>query len=133
MLQSGAAYHLAYSSLGAQLREELLSLSMQARRARRGVWASDSTAAFPFHGLGSVCERGALVFPKLFRRCVAFCREAPRITARELVDWLRCTPGQDDLVQIGARRGRWSDLLSSGRERVRVSVDPMQIVFVPRG
>lgn len=132
LLESGVAYHLAYSTLAAPLRQQLQQLALLARRARRGVWASDSTPAFPFRGLASVCERGALVFPKLFRRCVAFCQEAGG-TAGDFVEWLRAHPASDDWVFVGGKRRRLSGLLSGSRDRVRVSADPMGIVFDPKG
>jgi hypothetical protein len=134
MLASGAAYHLAYASLDRAHRRTLHALAIGARRARRGVWSHDATRAFPFMGLGSVCERGSLVFPKLFRRCVDFCRDtAARISAAELVEWLRQTPDKDDRVEIDGRSTRMSALLTGGRELVRCTADPMRLVFDPKG
>jgi endonuclease YncB( thermonuclease family) len=134
MLASGAAYHLAYSTLDRAVREPLQALAVEARKHRRGVWSHDSTRAFALRGLGSICERGSLVFPKLLRRCVTFCQEqSRRFVAADFVRWLRATPGADDLVELGGRRVRLSALLTGGREWVRCCVDPMGIVFVPKG
>ncbi len=134
MLRSGAAYHLAYSTLEPAIRNELRALATAARKHRLGVWSHDSTREFPFKGLASICERGRLVFPKLFRRCVMFCREqSSRFVAKDFVRWLRSNREHDDAVVIDGRKARMSDLLTGGRELVRCGTDPMGIVFVPKG
>lgn len=131
MLRSGAAYHLAYTSLQGTIRNELQKLAVSEREQRLG---DDATRAFTFRGLGSICERGSLVFPKLFRRCVRFCQEQhTRFVASEFVQWLAGNREHDDEVAVGGRRVRMSGLLSGGRELVRCRVDPMGIAFVPKG
>ena len=64
---------------------------------------------------------------------MTFCSELPsRVSARELVPWLRASREDDD-VEIAGRRTRFSDLLATGRDRVRLLADPMDLVFVPEG
>jgi endonuclease YncB( thermonuclease family) len=132
MLAAGAAYPLTYASLEPGVRQQLQSIAQWARDARRGVWFGDATRRFTLRGIGSVGARGALVFPKLFRRCVAFCNEDAGQGARAFVAWLRGTPEHDDFVWVGRRRARLSSLLTAGRHVVRLAVDPMSIVFEPR-
>ncbi|MBI2390498.1 MAG: hypothetical protein HYV09_12990 [Deltaproteobacteria bacterium] len=131
MLACGAAYPLAYASLEADVRRQLFAIAGAARDARRGVWSGDATRRFALRGPGSIGARGALVFPKLFRRCVSFFGEAGG-GARDFLAWLRAGPEHDDLVEIGRRRVRLSDLLSARRGMVRVGVDPFGLLFVPR-
>ena len=132
MLAGGAAYPLSYASLEGDVRRQLIAIAREARDAGRGVWSDDATRRFPLRGIGSIGARGALVFPKLFRRCVAFCREGAEPSARAFVAWLRGAAEHDDLVEVGRRRVRLSALLTAGRGVVRCEGDPMGMVFVPR-
>lgn len=132
MLACGAAYPLAYTSLEPDLRRAMVGWAEEARAAGRGVWSDDATRRFALRGIGSIGARGALVFPKLFRRCVAFCREGADPGARAFVEWLRASPEHDDFVELGRRTVRLSALLTGGRALVRVGVDPLGMVFVPR-
>jgi len=48
------------------------TLARKARRRHLGVWQLDRTRAFPLATERSIGPRGALVFPKLFRRCIRY-------------------------------------------------------------
>ncbi len=132
MLATGAAYPLAYASLEADVRRQLRGLARDARGAHHGVWSDDATRAFALSGVASVGARGALVFPKLFRRCVTACGEGAR-DGGEFLEWLRGSREHDDEIRVNGRSVRMSALLAVRGGRLRIEVDPTALVFVPRG
>lgn len=66
--KAGLAYPMFYMSLYAELRKELASAVVQARQAKRGVWAADkSNTGFPFKTRSAVRTLPP-IYPKLYRR-----------------------------------------------------------------
>lgn len=133
MLETGAAYALFYTSQPAHVRAVLRNLALAARDARRGVWAEDASRGFVLNGIASVGKRGALVFPKLFRRCITFALEAGRVSARAFVKWLHTTRAHDDALFAHGHRAHMSTLLHATEDRVHLQADPLWMVFDPKG
>ena len=129
LLEAGLVYPLAYESQPAAHRASFGELAVAARRAGLGVWAQDrSREGFTLRSEASLGAHGALVFPKVFRRSVAFFREASRgVGFRE---WLRNRSGADDAVRVGG--GGWrrlSDVLADRDGLLRVGCDLVGVIF----
>lgn len=91
MLMSGEAYLLAYTSLPPEHRARFRALAREARRKKRGVWRDDASArGVALHGgKRALGPEGALVFPKLFRRCIDYLlRRHSEGFGGSFVDWL---------------------------------------------
>jgi endonuclease YncB( thermonuclease family) len=133
MIGRGAAYSLMYASLAKPLRDRLVQVAKRARTKRAGVWRYDTTAGFELRGLGSIGTRGALVFPKLFRRAVSYCWDvAGGFVASAFRDWLCDARASDDGVIYRDAVGRFSDFVRSDGKSVSLRADVLDMVFLPR-
>ncbi len=129
LLGSGAAYLTLYWSTAPPLRALLRELAAQARDAPRGVWARDATAGFTLRSQASIGTDGALILPKLFRRCTDYLRT--RRAGETLPAWLRRheEDGEDDVVIVAGVRRRLSELVHQEHERVGLRGDLLDFVF----
>jgi len=67
------AYLTLYTSTPATHGRALRAVAGEAREEDRGVWAADETDEFRLADQGSISPPdGALVLPKLFRRCTDY-------------------------------------------------------------
>lgn len=133
MLSQGMAYPLAYDTQPAEHRAAFRAIAQQARTARRGVWAVDETARFWLESERSLGEHGQLVFPKLFRRCVAFLDDRERGWEGGISQWLETEAhGDNDVVLVGRTLRRLSELVVERGAVVETRVDPTEAVFVAR-
>jgi endonuclease YncB( thermonuclease family) len=129
MLRTGDAYGTFYSSTDPALRDELRALAVAARSASLGVWAADASGGFVLASQDSIGPDGALILPKLFRRCTDYLRSR---NAREtLPEWMeRQGDQQDDLVSVGgAAEVRFRTLISQAGDRISLDADPLDLVF----
>jgi endonuclease YncB( thermonuclease family) len=129
LLEAGVVYPLAYSSQPERDRALFAALAKTARRAGRGVWSRDrSRDGFALRSEASLGRYGALVFPKVFRRSVAFFREAARgVHFRE---WLRSGSVANDAVRVaGGAWRRLSDILTERDGRLHVTCDVIGVTF----
>ena len=129
LLRRAVVYTLAYRSQPSPHRTLFRAIAEDARKAGVGVWAKDrSNAGFPLRSDSSLGPHGALVFPKIFRRSVAFFREhAPSESFKE---WLKLKSGVDD--EVRASEGGWrrlSDLIDERDGVLRLIDDPTSLVF----
>ena len=129
---SGAGYGTFYATSDAGVREPLLEQALAARGARRGVWARDASAGFELRSQASIGPQGALILPKLFRRCSDYLRD--RRGAETLPQWLRRRRGEpnspDDELIVDGQRRRLSDVVAHNGQRIELLADPLQILFV---
>lgn len=133
MLARGMAYPLAYDTQPEDHRTAFASLAREARASRRGVWSRDRTKSFRLAGRGSIGARGALIFPKLFRRCVAFLEDRLAGFDGTIARWLESEAGGDnDVVMVGRELTRLSAVLGQVGEVVQTKVDVTRVVFVAR-
>ena len=129
MVVRGAAYSLLYSSTPPEHRAWFKAKAAEARREHIGVWAEDSSPAFKFAGLPSVTPpHGALIFPKLFRRCI----DCTKAGYANLGDWLRATPQENDRVIVHNVEVHLSELLVQQNNRVSVQGDILDMLFVEK-
>src|ERR1700742_2475933 len=74
-LESGAAYGTYYVDTDEAIRGALIKPAQAARTAKRGVWAVDATGGFTLRSQASIGPSGALILPKLFRRCTDYLKD----------------------------------------------------------
>jgi endonuclease YncB( thermonuclease family) len=131
LLRTGAVYAMAYASTPEPVREALRAAAAAARDDGLGVWTRDATAAFALPDQAAIGPHGALVLPKLFRRCTEWLRT--RRPGEGLVDWLRRpdrpAPLDDEALLDGARV-RLSDLIEQEGDAVRFLADPLALTFL---
>ena len=88
MLNSGMAYFTVYTSMPSAHRFIFRSTALEARSARRGVWAIDSTSEFVLEDQNSIGPNGACILPKLFRRCTDYLKAVNGGFRGNLKDWI---------------------------------------------
>ena len=137
-LAGGLAYPTLYTSTPATHRRELRAIATEARAAGAGVWALDQTAEFPLVDQASISPEGALVLPKLFRRCTDYLKAVGGGFAGTLPDWLVAvsatgTRPEDDRLVIGERTEvSLSALVQQRNARIVFGGDLLDIVFVEK-
>ena len=133
LLATGAVYPMLYDSLAPELRAALRAAAAEARDARRGVWAGDvTTTGFELVDQASIGPQGALILPKLFRRCIEYLQA--RLPGQTLPEWLHASavarrPG-DDGVTVAGRRTTLAGLVAQRGTTVSLAADPLDLVFV---
>jgi len=135
LLANGTVYYTVYSSTPEPHRRRLRDLARRAREAASGVWALDTTAGFLLTDQSSIGPGGALVLPKLFRRCTDYLTARAGGFTGTLADWLRANSSpafdENDRVALGARSDlRLADLLTEGDGRVVLHADLLDVVFI---
>lgn len=132
LARSGAAYATVYATTAEPIRSALLAPARAAREAGRGVWAVDASGGFELRSQASIGPGGALILPKLFRRCTDYLRGG--MSGETLVEWLRRRQtgrnAQDDPVIVGGETVRLSDLLRQDGRRISLTVSPLDMVFL---
>jgi endonuclease YncB( thermonuclease family) len=138
LLRQGLVYLLLYGSNPPQQRAWLQAMAAAARTAGTGVWMQDVTEVFKLDGPASIGPSGQLVFPKLFRRALDHLHDVDHGFDGSLVDWLLAHSGpgpgdENDQVSVaGADPIRLSELLRHDGEKVSLSVDLLDLVFVEK-
>jgi hypothetical protein len=135
LLQSGVAYLTAYTST--PLIPDLRRLALQARNAGRGVWAADSTAHFKLVDQQSIGAHGALILPKLFRRCTDYLKAVSTGFHGNLVDWIldvskSPTRNENDAVVVCGLELHLSDLIEQRNRTIVFQPDTLDVVFVEK-
>lgn len=101
MVSNGDAYPLCYQSTPRAHRSALREAARHARAHALGVWARDESELFELVDESSIGSHGALIYPKLFRRCTDFLKQAVNAQlGYDLGDWLREHPSEDDALFI---------------------------------
>jgi endonuclease YncB( thermonuclease family) len=132
LASSGAAYATVYGTTPEPVREALLAPARSAHDARRGVWALDAGGGFELRSQASIGPSGALILPKLFRRCSDYLKTG--MSGETLIEWLRRRQtgrnAQDDPVVVGGKTMRLSDVLRQDGRRISLTVSPLDLVFL---
>jgi hypothetical protein len=140
LLQTGMAYYTVYTST--PLRDELRSVALRARQAKaghgKGVWAVDASSEFRLVDQDSIGPKGALILPKLFRRCTDYLKAVGGGFSGNLADWIistSTTPHRnenDAVVLPGGVEVHLSDLISQRNATIVFQPDLLDIVFVEK-
>jgi endonuclease YncB( thermonuclease family) len=133
LLESGEAYLTLYSSSPREHRDFFREVARQARAAKRGVWAKDSTPEFQLRNQADINPEGQLILPKLFRRCTDYLKAVDKGFEGTLPDWLTAHSGgsrdENDRVLIEERIGPvpFSTLLQQRNSRISFEADVLEI------
>ncbi|MBK6691016.1 MAG: nuclease [Myxococcales bacterium] len=137
LLEGGHVYPLAYTSMP-EVHVRLFRAAARRARARKlGIWRDDATSrGFELHGARSVGAHGALILPKLFRRCMEFFtkRYAESFTG-SFVEWLAShgsagAPSPDRVVLRHAANIPLSALVRVHGSRLALTADLTELKFV---
>lgn len=140
-VQQGGAYLGFYSgglSIGTQSR--LISVYKAARKAKLGLWSLDKTSRFVVDTLDDLTsERGALIYPKIFRRCVDALRWAggELEPGRDIDDFLAESVRENDSFIVhsadgGKLKSRLSNVLEQVNNQVKIDIDLNTVEFVSK-
>jgi endonuclease YncB( thermonuclease family) len=133
MLKNGHAWAGFYLGMPAELREPLRGLTVEARTAGRGLWATAlGTPGKPADIAGLDDLQQLAIWPKLFRRLVPYFREDNTGFAA-LDAWLRADPkNRDDRLLLPNRElGNMHDLIDAHADRIVLTHFPEDVVIVP--
>ncbi|MFD2083179.1 hypothetical protein SAMN05421678_103218 [Actinopolymorpha cephalotaxi] len=131
LLGAGWAYPTFYSKLYADLREELATVSVAARAAKKGVWEHDSAlTGFELKSQDQL-QNQLVILPKLFRRLVDYFLSEDT-SGVDLAGFATFLKAQDDkLFTVPAGQATsFAALVESRRQRLTLTVPPEQLVFV---
>ncbi|MBS0498321.1 MAG: hypothetical protein HRU77_09120 [Gammaproteobacteria bacterium] len=140
-VESGLAYLGFYSGgLALETKTSLIAAYKKAKTARRGIWKLDKTRQFSVTTLDDLGpEQGALIYPKIFRRCVDALKWAGGSfePGMDLDDFLAHKPGEDDkfivhTAQEGRIKSRLSDTLEQVNNQIKIQVDLNTVEFVSK-
>jgi endonuclease YncB( thermonuclease family) len=138
-LSEGVAYLTLYTSTPATHGRTLRALAREAREEDRGVWAVDETGEFRLADQGSIGPPdGALILPKLFRRCTDYLKAVEGGFAGTLPDWLVAAsatgrrPENDLLLVCGETEVAMSAVVQQVNQRIRFTAGLLDIVFVEK-
>jgi len=138
-LSEGVAYLTLYTSTPATHGRTLRALAREAREEDRGVWAVDETGEFRLADQGSIGPPdGALILPKLFRRCTDYLKAVEGGFAGTLPDWLVAAsatgrrPENDLLLVCGETEVAMSAVVQQLNQRIRFTAGLLDIVFVEK-
>jgi endonuclease YncB( thermonuclease family) len=140
MLANGMAYYTGYGRMPREHRDTFIAASNAARAQALGIWkgAPEPTAPFTLVDEGSLGRQGQLIFPKLFRRCIAyqFAVNADDYQG-DLLQWMqqmRLVPGAEttDLVQVREQPEPvpFDELIAFEGNTIRLKEDPTNLVFL---
>ncbi|MBD2341194.1 thermonuclease family protein [Calothrix sp. FACHB-156] len=130
LLQQGHVYPMFYDSLYKELRDEMVTVTKEARKANRGIWSGDrSTEGFLIDIPPELSELPP-IFPKLWRRLQSFYQRRSnrdkgiKTFVREL------SKGKDRLFTIPDQRSiKFSSALKVDGNKIRMLYQPEDMVF----
>jgi endonuclease YncB( thermonuclease family) len=128
LLAEGLAYPTFYRSLFTGLRAEMTAVAVQAREARRGLWASDvTTTGAKITGLTSLTD-DVVIFPKLFRRTVDYLGLAMPLPCYPA--FLAGVQDRYSVLSTGERRAGLHHIVEvTNGQTVRMTHPPEDLVF----
>jgi endonuclease YncB( thermonuclease family) len=133
LLDAGLAYAELYTTTPIQIARHMANAAKAAREFQLGLWAEEAMNAHQWATLVDLAALETLVlFPKLFRRLVAFFAEG-NSALRDFDAWLRREPlSRDDrlLLPMG-EIGNMHDLFVVEGHRMRMTCNPEDVVFLP--
>lgn len=130
MLSKGEAYPLFYDTLFKDLRDEFAHASVEARKAKKGLWPKDLSKSGAKAAAQADLEARGVIFPKLFRRLTDYFAQGNTGLAG-FVDWLRSHAGDNDQVMEPSGNFTHLDnvvLVKTGK--VSLKYRPEELVFV---
>lgn len=139
--RTGLAYLGLYSGgLSFPVKSHLVAAYQDAKEENKGIWPLDKTSRFVVETLDDLGpERGSLIYPKIFRRCVDALRWAGGAfePGRDVDDFLMARPNEDDEFVVhaspaGKLKSRLSDVLEQVNNQLRIQIDLNTVEFVSK-
>ena len=138
--ETGLAYLGFYGSATSDTRNALITAMNKARSSKLGIWRIDSTSMFKVDSFSDITENGALIYPKLFRRCVDALKSynGQFQQGKDLGDWLAGEGKKDDDQMIvystdgGKVKVSLSSVIQQVNNKVRVTVDLNTVDFISK-
>lgn len=140
-VRTGNAYLGLYSGgLSFDVQSSLIAAYQEARAENAGIWKLDRTRRFVVNTLDDLGpERGSLIYPKIFRRCVDALRRAGGEfePGRDIDDFLVDSPRENDRFVVhpvhgGRLTSRLSDVLEQINNQIKIEVDFNTVEFVSK-
>lgn len=140
-VKQGAAYLGLYSGgLSFETQSRLISAYKNAKAAKAGLWGLDKTSRFVINTLDDIGpERGSLVYPKIFRRCVDALRWAGGQfePGRDIDDYLAKSPQENDSFVVhsvhgGKLKSKLSNVLEQINSQIKIDIDLNIVEFVSK-
>lgn len=133
LLQEGYVYPLFYDTLYQDLRQTLALAVAAAREVNAGLWPVDaSLAGIEWEGARSLASMPP-IFPKLWRRLERYTQDRDyRDVADTLAEFTSFLAEQSDRLVIisSARATDLEDILDIEGNRIRLTVDPVDLFFI---
>ena len=123
---NGRAYLTLYTSTPEAVRTRFVELA-RAGAGAGSVWAADHSDGFTLTKQPDVGPEGALVLPKLFRRCTDYLKAD---TKQTFLAWLTDQGADDDPVEVGGKRTTLSALITQKGDTVSLTAAIPDLVFV---
>ncbi|KAJ1323044.1 micrococcal nuclease [Microdochium nivale] len=143
LLADGLVYPAFYGTLPPPLRTHLAARSRAARHNKLGLWPrSTADPDSPAEGLSRQTIQGLVIWPKLFRRTVAYLKEG-NTDFDGFKAWLRkqARGGDDDKILIlekgageggGGRLANLHDVVAASGTSLQLQVWPNEFVIEPK-
>jgi hypothetical protein len=138
---SGLAYLGLYSGgLSFEIQSKLIAIYKSAKAARKQIWKLDKTRRFTVDTLDDIGpERGVLIYPKIFRRCVDALRwvGGEFEPGRDLDNFLAAKPEENDKFVVHATHGgslksQLSSVIEQVNNQIRIQIDLNTVDFVSK-
>lgn len=133
LIRQGLAFPAFYSTLPADLREQMARMTRQARDDAIGLWPDVvATMDRPARAPGLAALQNLAIWPKLFRRLVSYFG-AGFNTLDHFDAWLRAdTINRDDFLLLpNAEIGNMHDLIDINGNSIRLRYRSEEIVILP--
>ena len=133
LLDAGLAYAELYTTTPVQIARHMANAVKAAREFRTGLWAHEALNMHKWATLNDLASLETLImFPKLFRRLVAFFSEG-NTDLGDFDTWLRRDPtNRDDrLLLPTGELGNMHDLYVVEGSRMRMTCNPEEVVILP--
>ncbi|HPQ43810.1 MAG TPA: hypothetical protein PKZ42_06225 [Syntrophales bacterium] len=131
LLSKGLAYPTFYDGMFYDLRELFAKRTATVRNAEKGLWTCDTTSKyFGVNGLPDVTDRH-VIFPKLFRRIIAYLKENDSFDPRDFLQKLE-TESEKVLILNTLHFTHLDNLISVNTEggKIKLRYKPEDIVFL---
>jgi len=132
LMRAGHVYPAFYTGLPADLRRRLANLTVEARRAPKGLWPAD--VSWGGENMASLARLEELaVWPKLFRRLASYFSEGNK-GLKDFFLWLRADEERDDQVWVISEGslGNLHDVVKISGSHLKMVCRPEDLVVVPR-
>lgn len=134
LVQEGLAYAELYGTMPMALVHHLAAVVKKARNSKKGMWLKESLNTSKAAKIQSIADLPNLImFPKLYRRLVAYFLKQPSVGLSNFDAWIRSDPvTRDDRVTLPDREpGNLHDIYEVNGDRLKLRFQPEDLLFDP--